>query len=123
MQTTEIKCDQCAKDLTYTGNCEDYYLTLHSSSKASRGGCVTLMAIRPPIGRAHHFCGLSCLDKWRDRERLYDKLMGERWNQWKEENGTKQEDGRIYSYPSPPDDVYAVWEAESRAAVDASLSA
>ena len=28
MQKTEITCDGCGRDLTYTGNCEDYRLAL-----------------------------------------------------------------------------------------------
>lgn len=75
-ETTEIKCDQCGKDLTYTGNCQDYYLVLGSASKApwflkdgERGGVLTSMAIRPPVSRTHHFCGFGCLDAWRDEAR------------------------------------------------------
>lgn len=73
MESHEIKCDQCGKDLTYTGNCEDYFLVLGNQTKApwfaktgERGGALTCMAIRPPVDRTYRFCGLVCLDTWRD---------------------------------------------------------
>jgi hypothetical protein len=71
METTEIKCDQCGEDITYTGNSVDYRLILGFQSKdpwylkeGLRGGAVTDMMISPPLNRAYHFCGTSCLAVW-----------------------------------------------------------
>lgn len=119
MRTTEIKCDKCGKDLTYTGNCEDYYLTLGSAPKVGRGNFRTLMAVTPPIDREHHFCNLACLDKWRDGERMFDSLMATKWEIWKREHGTSEFGGAVKSYPSPGEDIYAAWVAECRAAANA----
>lgn len=63
--TAKVTCDQCGKDLTETGNCEDYRLTLQSERIPSRrGGTVTAMAANPDLKRPHYFCGLQCLILW-----------------------------------------------------------
>jgi hypothetical protein len=69
-----VKCDGCDADLTFTGNCEDWYLVLGNESKRPwyqehgyAGGAVTSMAMYPPVNRTHHFCNLRCLDKWRSQ--------------------------------------------------------
>lgn len=116
MKTTEIKCDTCARDLTYTGNCEGWRLALLPEAQAHRGGFVTAMAVCPPVDRGYHFCGLGCLDKWRDRERHKYKLRSAFWDAWKEAHGTKDATGRITSYPSPPDEGRAERESEYEAA-------
>ena len=64
-RTVEIKCDGCGRDLTSTGNCEDYRLALIVERIPSRGGAVTAMAVYPPISQNAYFCGLSCLKDWR----------------------------------------------------------
>ncbi len=70
-RTTEIKCDGCAKDITYTGNSVDYRLVLACEGKSAwyekegmTGGVMTDMMIYPPIKRSHHFCDLKCLSRW-----------------------------------------------------------
>ena len=66
--THSIKCDDCGKDLTTTGNCEDYYLVVGPRSKSidtGGSGAVTAMAIYPPVDREYHFCDLRCIDNWR----------------------------------------------------------
>jgi hypothetical protein len=71
-EVSKITCDQCDNDLTYTENCEDYYVVLGNGSKSPwylrdgrRGGAVTAMAIAPPIkGGTKHFCGVGCLAAW-----------------------------------------------------------
>ncbi len=75
-KTVEIVCDKCGKDLSYTSNCEDYYLVVNSCSKSPwyhqqgmRGGAVTSMAISPPIDRPHYFCDLRCLEEWIDHHK------------------------------------------------------
>jgi hypothetical protein len=72
VRDTKVKCDGCERDLTSTGNSVDYRLVLESESippwyreEGLSGGVVTDMLIDPPIDRAHHFCSLGCLDKWR----------------------------------------------------------
>lgn len=118
METHKIACDECEADLTYTSNCEGYYLVLGSASKAHYpgGGVVTMMGAYPPVKRTHHFCGLLCMDQWRDRQRHQDGLW-RAWNEkWKEQHGTRDETGRVRSYPCAPDDVRKVNEAEFEAA-------
>lgn len=106
-RTTEIICDGCGADLTYTGNCEDYYLVVKSASKLSRGGFVTEMAKYPPIKREHDFCDLVCLDHWRARRHHFEALSRDWWNSWKAEHGTKDANGRIFSYPEAPRQLVA----------------
>lgn len=67
--TTQILCDACGEDLTYTGNSMDYNLLLASQSKAHYPGSyvVTDMAIPNPMPKAKHFCDLRCLKAWLDR--------------------------------------------------------
>lgn len=117
MQTIEIKCDECEADLTYTGNCVDYRLVLAPENIAIRPGvgAVTAMGIYPDLKRPHHFCRLACLDRWRDRERHYNKLRRERSDNWAEERGTVHPGG-MRSYPCPPQETIDAWDAECRAA-------
>lgn len=75
-ETSQVVCDACGNDLTYTGNSEDYYLVLSSASKlpwylreGERGGFVTDMAIAPPMAKTGHFCGHKCLEDWIERRR------------------------------------------------------
>ena len=67
----QITCDGCGADLTYTNNCQGYRLVLAFQEKPTTPGvgAVTLLAVKPPISQAHHFCGLRCLDRWRDANR------------------------------------------------------
>lgn len=106
MQTNEIKCDECGRDLTYTGNCEDYYLVLSSGSKApwyakdgSRGGFVTAMAIYPPVDRTYHFCGLDCMDSWRDKARAKAAAQKE----WRDKNKVDHGNGWFTMPDLPPE--------------------
>ena len=116
MKTVEIKCDACGCDLTVRTNSMDYRLVLAAESKPGYGsGTYTDMMIWPPVDRAYHFCDLTCLDKWRDRERHKNKLRANWLDEWKKEHGT-WENGRCRSYPSPPDEGRAEREAEYQAA-------
>lgn len=63
---TKITCDACNKDLTYTGNCEDYRISVKNEHIPSRRdmAAVTLMAISPPLKGNMYFCGVSCIKKY-----------------------------------------------------------
>jgi hypothetical protein len=83
---TKVTCDQCAHDLTYTGNCEDWRLVLDYEAQEFCGGAVTSMAISPPLNRAYIFCGLGCLASWLATKHptaieSYDRLMKHRASQ------------------------------------------
>ena len=71
MRDDTITCDGCGRDITYTGNSVDYRLILASESKPRRGdgSVITDMMIYPDLDRPCHFCGLLCLDKWRNEKR------------------------------------------------------
>lgn len=119
MRTVEIKCDACARDLTTRSNSVDYRLILQTEDKPGYGaGAYTDMMIYPPVDRPYHFCGLGCLDRWRDHERHYDKKMREFLDAWVAEHGNRTE--RVLSYPCPPKEIESAWMAESR---DAALIA
>lgn len=65
MKFIEIRCDQCAADLTYTGNAEDWRLSLAPQAKDSfRAGAVTTVAMARHLDREHHFCSIGCLAAW-----------------------------------------------------------
>jgi hypothetical protein len=106
MKTVEIRCDGCGADLKYTGNCVDYRLALTNENIPSRGGFVMAMGISPALNRDCHFCGLTCLDTWRDREKHKAKLWSEWHDQWIDQRGTRYENGSV-SYPTVPDEVRA----------------
>lgn len=117
MKTEEVTCDGCGADLTTRTNSVDYRLVLASESKPGRGaGFYTDMMKYPPVKRTHHFCTLSCLDHWRDRERHCNDLWRAWMDKWKEEHGTKREDGRIQSYPGVPEETRKACVAEFEAA-------
>lgn len=121
MKTVEIKCDACDADLTYTGNCVDYRLVLASENKPifPGAGFVTSMGMYPAVDRTYHFCGLECLDYWRDHERSYDAVRQQQSEVWRNEHGTKDETGRILSYPCPPKEVQ---EVENKAAREMAMA-
>lgn len=98
--TTEVTCDQCGADLTATGNCEDWRLVLTYEGKQIRGGMVTAMAISPPVDRTYHFCGLKCLDAWRDAAR--DKAAKQ--EAWRKANRMQVAEG-ITTCPPLPDEL------------------
>ena len=110
----ERACDGCGADLTHTGNCEGWCLTL--SNTAIGGGFVTSMTISPKLkGGTHHFCDLLCLDHWRSRKQRESALWNNWWQTWRTEKGKNLGDG-ITSYPTPPDDVTDPLKAEFTAA-------
>ena len=109
--TRQVICDACGKDLTYTGNCEDYYLVVSSASKepwyrreGKRGGFVTSMGKYPPVDREHDFCGLDCLDLWRSKENYAMALRREWFDKWVDEHGERTPNG--CSYPEPSKEVW-----------------
>lgn len=116
MKTVEIKCDGCGIDLTDAGAMPIYRLVLSAEAVANSGNVLYSVAVQPDIKRHHHFCGLTCLDLWRDRA-LFRSKMWREWNEkWKAEHGTKDENGRIWFYPSPPEDVRLARDTEFEAA-------
>lgn len=122
MKSRQVICDACGEDLTYTGNCEDYYLVVTSASKQPwylrdglRGGAVTSMAIRPPVEQERDFCGLACLDLWRARENYARELRRQWFDKWVDEHGERHAVG--YSYPEPSQEVRDTREREIAAQV------
>lgn len=116
MKIVQIKCDACDRDLTDAGAMPTYRLELAPAAVRNSGGIMYGVAVYPPIDRAYHFCGLSCLDLWRDRERHKDGLWRARNEEWKQAHGHKDQNGRINSWRSMPDDVRAAAAAEIDAA-------
>jgi hypothetical protein len=116
MRTERVTCDGCGADLTTRTNMVDYRLVLASESKPGHGeGFYTAMGIYPTINRAHHFCGLACLDLWRDRERHSNKLVGANFNKWRAAHETVHPGG-MRSYTEPPEETRKAWCDEARAA-------
>lgn len=112
-KTVQVTCDGCGLDITRRSNCVDYRLVLSSESKPGHGaGFYTAAMIYPPVDRTHYFCGLGCLDHWRAREHHKGQLWKEWWKSWKDERGTKHPDGRIYSFPEPPEETTAACKVE-----------
>ncbi len=108
---TKITCDSCGKDLTFTGNCDGYYITLANTRMASWGGAVTLMAVYPALDHDLTFCGLTCLDLWTTRRQYIAKLGSEWYERWKEDHGTMR-DGKCISYTTPTREVEQERDAE-----------
>jgi hypothetical protein len=116
-KTVEVTCDGCGHDLTTRSNIVDYRLVLTYESKPGHGpGAYTDMALAPPVDREYYFCDLQCLDHWRDRKHHKSRLWKAWWDKWKEENGTKDADGRIRSYPTPPQTMTEAYEIEFKTA-------
>lgn len=61
---TTYTCDQCDKDLTYTGNCVDYRIGVYAENIPTRSCSVTLMNIEPPFDHDIHFCGVVCMKEY-----------------------------------------------------------
>jgi len=61
----KITCDNCNKDLTYTGNCVDYRLKLMDENIPTQSTCVTTRMLYPSLKNgSKHFCGMGCLKVW-----------------------------------------------------------
>jgi hypothetical protein len=68
-QRTEISCDACGTDLTYTGNSAGYRLMLVSQAKARYPDSVAVTDRYEPDPMPDgnkHFCGHECLATWVD---------------------------------------------------------
>jgi hypothetical protein len=64
-ENTKITCDNCNKDLTYTGNCIDYRLKLMDEIIPPKSSTVTAMMMYPSLkDGSKHFCGIGCLKVW-----------------------------------------------------------
>lgn len=64
MKDLKITCDQCGRDLTTTGNCEDFRIAVVNERITVTGGAVTSMSIEPHLQHDYHFCGCVCLRNW-----------------------------------------------------------
>jgi hypothetical protein len=112
----KVTCDGCGRDLTTRTNCVDYRLVLASEDKPGHGaGVYTAMMIYPPVERSYYFCGLGCLDRWRDRERHESNLWREWLEGWKKEHGTWEGD-KCHSWTEAPEEVRKACGAEFHAA-------
>lgn len=63
---TEIVCDQCGADLTYTDNSAGYRVVLASQPKTSHPDtvAVTDWYEADPLPESKHFCDTNCLASW-----------------------------------------------------------
>lgn len=64
MKKTTYTCDQCNKDLTYTGAVPAYRISLFAEKLFHQANAIAAIYIYPPIDEPHHFCGLNCLHEW-----------------------------------------------------------
>lgn len=66
MRQTTVTCDApgCGKDLTATGNCDDYRIAVGVERLPARSDIVTAMHVPRPLDREYHFCDFACLYKW-----------------------------------------------------------
>lgn len=113
MKKTEITCDACGADLYDSGPQPMYRLTLASESVGSSSSFRYGTVAHADVKRPHHFCDLKCLDHWRSREKQHAAVIALRLDAWKQERGSKKSFG--FSYPSPPEDTLAAWQAEAHA--------
>ncbi len=60
----EVKCDLCQKDLTDTGNCDAWLISVRNERIPSKGGIVTLMNLEPLLPFGMDFCSVECLKGW-----------------------------------------------------------
>lgn len=115
MKEDKVTCDGCGKDISTRSNIEGWRLVLSVESIPADGaGPYTCKHVPLPIGRTYHFCRLPCLDNWRSHDQAYKRAMNAKWDAWENENGTRDEAGRIWSYPSPPTEIQDQWKKESR---------
>lgn len=117
MKETAVTCDACGGQLSDAGAMPTYALVLSSFAVPNSGNIVFSVAVQPHISRDRHFCDLGCLDDWRDDENLRADVLRNLREAWKIAHGTPDENGRIWSYPCPPNEISEGWEAEANAAV------
>lgn len=66
MKNTQVHCDECGADITYTGNCDGFRVVLSSEAMQHEPGCnvVTDVYVTPQFPQPRHFCGEKCLVRW-----------------------------------------------------------
>jgi len=66
MENIKITCDNCERDITYTGNSIDWRIALINERVPISPDltCVADMMIYPPLKHDCHFCGKECLKSW-----------------------------------------------------------
>lgn len=62
--TTKIVCDHCNADISATNGYPSYRLSLVAEKLPNNSNTEVAIHVTPPINKAHHFCGLHCLDHW-----------------------------------------------------------
>lgn len=63
-EVNKVLCDQCESDLSTTGNCVAWSITLKNRQIPCHSAAVTDMMIYPQLKKDLDFCGLACLKKW-----------------------------------------------------------
>ncbi len=65
-KVTTVTCDRCDRDITYTGNCIDYRVTLINEAipRNPKHNSFTLMQIYPYLENNVYFCNTRCLKDW-----------------------------------------------------------
>lgn len=63
-EVREVYCDNCTKDLRFTGYNSEYRLALVPQPMGHRGGTVFSMNVPCFIQNDKHFCSIKCLKEW-----------------------------------------------------------
>ena len=68
METRQVLCDGCGKDLSVTDYVPAYRLCLDAERIPVASNKVAAIHVVPPIDRAYHFCGTHCLFVWLEKK-------------------------------------------------------
>jgi hypothetical protein len=63
-------CDNCEKDLTYSGGCIDHCLKLSDRHYGPSSDFVFDVYIYPLLKEDLFFCGFGCLEKWIEKRKI-----------------------------------------------------
>lgn len=66
MKVIKVTCDTCQRDISTTGNCEEFCILLRDEPMPQADGCVAVTTMAPKrwIGDDRHFCSDKCLREW-----------------------------------------------------------
>lgn len=75
MEKRSVICENCSRDLTYTGNSIAWSLRLTNRSIPidPESICVSDMLIYPCLEKDLDFCGMGCLTKWMVKETIEEE--------------------------------------------------
>lgn len=64
METRQVVCDHCGRDLTFAERFEDWSIRLINRRMPCKSSAVVDVMFQPHLEHDYDFCGLGCMNKF-----------------------------------------------------------